>query len=136
MTLVIQFAKSPSIYFKLALELAKSHPSFEERPVGEQSIYKVTLSDSDVELINDLSQIVGGWKSTRITANGRKISHWDISLALFCREHYECTHKRHWCNACPDYKHHIKKIIAAENKDIEPLPNNVIGFPIDLKRLR
>jgi len=132
MILTIRFARSPSAYFALAQSLAAAHPSYKETKVGTQTIYEVTLGDEDVELIEELAKMVGNWKSTKITANGVRVRHWDIELALFCQDNYECTAAKHWCVACQKYrdlKENEKQVAAAVNFGDY---GNVIGLPLSI----
>ena len=133
MTLTIRFAKSPSAYFALAQSLAAAHPSYKETKVGNQIIYEVSLTEDDIDLIEELSKLVGGWKSASITANGRKISHWDVGLAAMCREREEgkaCLMKAHWCVACARYRNLKESEIQIRNAVSASEIDNVIGLPL------
>jgi len=127
MNLTIRFAKSPSTYFKLALELAQRHKSFKEDKIGKLSIYQVTLTELDADLIDELTKLAGAWKSTRITANGKKISHYDVELALFCSAHYKCDTKKHWCNACHKFVDKKEKEITKKKVKYQ---GNVVELPV------
>lgn len=80
--IVIQFGRSSSGRFVDAVALAQRLPTYEEL---EGELHQVTLGGQDVALAGSLWEMVGNWKTSRMTINGERATKRDLTYgALGC----------------------------------------------------
>lgn len=64
------FGQSTSPNFNKAFEICKNIPSFTVEGEGKQAKYKIMLPITEVDLIINLFDLVGSWKSSQMLING------------------------------------------------------------------
>lgn len=80
--IVIQFGRSSSGRFADAVALAQRLPTYDELEGG---FHQVTLNGEDVALARSLWELVGNWKTSRMTLNGERATKKDLTYgALGC----------------------------------------------------
>lgn len=75
---VISFGESSSVNYARAMDICKNIPTFETDQSGKKKQHKVTLSLTEVELITNVFDLVGSWKSSSMMINGRPASKKDL----------------------------------------------------------
>ena len=129
--MIIDFQKSKSLNFEVALELAKPHPSFRE--CGK---YEITLTEKDLELAVKLLRLVKGWASTFVTVGGKLRSNRDTATMVECayknQPVCEMAAESRWCDYCPldDARVHLS-IHERIEKDLGKLLNSIEGRGLD-----
>lgn len=81
----IEFGHSTSSRFDEAVELAQRLPTHTSDGEGTDVVHQVQLEATDVGLAVSLWEIVGNWKSARMTVDGERITKKDLTYgALGC----------------------------------------------------
>lgn len=74
--ITIEFNYSSSQTFEFALIEAKKFDSFVEFGEGKKAIYRVTIAEDQIELLDNLVENMKGWRNRRVYHNGEKVL-WD-----------------------------------------------------------
>ncbi len=90
----IYFGHSQSLAYREATDLCRGMPSFESTGTGKDTVHSIALPITEIAVLMRLSELVGGWKSFRITIDGREARRDDL-----IRLGGECYGKR---QASPD----------------------------------
>jgi transitional endoplasmic reticulum ATPase len=85
--LEITFGKSPSTQYDQAVCLAQTSPGYRATGEGRDVVHRVTTSaslaeESTWEKLDRLLHLVSGWRSARLTLDGRPLNSWSFSLQL------------------------------------------------------
>ena len=105
MELTIRFKQSKSQNFSLALEMAKTHPSFREFEEFKIKWHEVSCTEKDFEFLFQLMPIIVGWKGTQIRVDGLLRPNYCVKFLIECA--YESwpqcrkTIRAQWCGYCP-----------------------------------
>lgn len=102
---VIQFGYSNSTNYQKAISICANLPSYEVTGEPDQVIHKVSLPLSELDLINNLYDIVSGWKSSSLLINGRISTKKDLTYSsVGCYKGRQEAHdKEQYCFGNPDY---------------------------------
>ena len=74
----IYFAYSQSLAYREAMELCRGIPSFTSTGDGNEVVHSIDLPITDIAVLMRLSELVGGWKSFRITIDGGEARRDDL----------------------------------------------------------
>ncbi|MCU7976441.1 zinc ribbon domain-containing protein [Shewanella sp. SW36] len=74
----IKFGESSSIHFGKAIDICKNIPTYSISGEGKQAQHKITLPITEVELIINLFELVGSWKSSQLLINGHAATKKDL----------------------------------------------------------
>lgn len=66
----ISFGTSSSANYQKAVEICQNIPSYSSTGEGKQVMHKITLPITEVELLINLYELVGSWKSSQMLING------------------------------------------------------------------
>lgn len=75
----ISFGQSSSANFNKAVEICKNIPSYVVEGEGKASLHKITLPITEVDLIVNLFDLVGSWKSSQMLINGHISTKKDLT---------------------------------------------------------
>jgi len=75
----ISFGKSSSPNFTKAIEICKNIPSYSASGEGNQIQHKIVLPITEVDLIINLFELVGSWKSSQMLINGHIATKKDLT---------------------------------------------------------
>lgn len=75
----ISFGQSSSPSFNKAVEICKNIPSYSVIGEGKQSQHNLTLPITEVDLIVNLYDLVGSWKSSQMLINGHAATKKDLT---------------------------------------------------------
>lgn len=78
-TVEITFGRSTSAGFSRATEICKNIPSYIVYGEGKEEQHKVTLPITEVELVINLYELVGSWKSSQMLINGHVATKKDLT---------------------------------------------------------
>ncbi len=85
----IYFGYSQSLAYREATDLCGGIPSFTTTGEGKDAVHCLALPVTEIAVLMRLSELVGGWKSFRITINGAEARRDEL-----IRLGGECYHKR------------------------------------------
>jgi hypothetical protein len=74
----IDFAYSQSLAYREAMELCRGIPSFTSTGEGNDVVQSIDVPITDIAVLMRLSELVGGWKSFRITIDGGEARRDDL----------------------------------------------------------
>jgi hypothetical protein len=74
----IYFAYSQSLGYREAMDLCHGLPSFTSTGEGDEVVHSIDLPITDIAVLMRLSELVGGWKSFRITIDGGEARRDDL----------------------------------------------------------
>ncbi len=74
----IYFAYSQSLAYREAMELCRGIPTFTSTGEGNEAVHSIDLPITDIAVLMRLSELVGGWKSFRITIDGGEARRDDL----------------------------------------------------------
>ena len=75
----ISFGYSSSPNYKRAVEICKNISSYSVSGEGKQVKHKITLPITEIELIVNLYEVVGSWKSSKMLINGQVATKKDLT---------------------------------------------------------
>lgn len=75
----ISFGQSSSPNFTKAVEICKNIPSYSTSGEEKQTQHKITLPITEVDLIINLFELVGSWKSSQMLINGHTATKKDLT---------------------------------------------------------
>lgn len=75
----ISFGESSSANFNKAVEICKRIPSYSVSGEGKQSQHKITLPITEVDLVINIFDLVGSWKSSKMLINGHTATKKDLT---------------------------------------------------------
>ena len=75
----IAFGQSSSPNFTKAVEICKNIPSYSVSGEGKQAQHKIILPMTEVDLIINLFELVGNWKSSQMLINGHTATKKDLT---------------------------------------------------------
>ncbi|MCK5013156.1 MAG: zinc ribbon domain-containing protein [Candidatus Omnitrophica bacterium] len=75
----IAFGQSSSPNFTKAVEICKNIPSYSSTGEGKQAQHKISLPITEVDLIINLFELVGSWKSSQMLINGHTATKKDLT---------------------------------------------------------
>jgi hypothetical protein len=78
-TVQITFGISTSASYSKAIAICEKLPSYETFGEGKQIQHKITLPLTEVELISNIYDLVGGWKSSSMLINGQIATKKDLT---------------------------------------------------------
>jgi hypothetical protein len=95
----LSFGKSTSASYEQAVKIASNIPSYETSGEGKALLHTVVLPMTEVELIINLWELVGSWKSSRMLINGQPVT--KKTLVYKCvgcfRERLKSYNKEQYC---------------------------------------
>ncbi|MGX9460585.1 zinc ribbon domain-containing protein [Shewanella sp. A14] len=105
----IMFGKSSSANFGKALEICKKIPSYSTTGEGKQSQYKIALPITEVDLIINLFELVGSWKSSQMLINGHTATKKDLTyFGVGCYRNRQKAYKpEQFCFGDKEYEANI-----------------------------
>jgi hypothetical protein len=74
----IVFGSSSSSNFDPALEVCGNIPTFAKKGDGKDALYSVILESTEVELAITIWELVGNWKSSKMSIDGQRITKSDL----------------------------------------------------------
>lgn len=83
-TITIEFGKSSSANYTAAVQAAKQYPTYEEIGEGKDIRHKVTFDSESLSSAAELLDLVGRWKSTTFTIDGKLVSASKVWPGLSC----------------------------------------------------
>lgn len=78
-TVQITFGNSASAGYSKAITICEKLPSYENSGEGKQIQHKITLPLTEVELISNIFDLVGSWKSSSMLINGQIATKKDLT---------------------------------------------------------
>ncbi|ACX96882.1 zinc ribbon domain-containing protein [Halothiobacillus neapolitanus] len=75
----ISFGQSSSPNFVKAVEICKNIPTYSVTGEGKQTQHKITLPITEVDLIINLFELVGSWKTSQMLINGHAATKKDLT---------------------------------------------------------
>lgn len=78
-TVEISFGRSSSAGFSRAVEICKNIPSYTTSGEGKEELHRVLLPITEVELVINLFDLVGSWKSSQMLINGHAATKKDLT---------------------------------------------------------
>ena len=75
----ITFGRSTSASFEQAVDICKNIPTYSVSGEGKTEKHEIVLPITEAELIANLYDLIGNWKSSRMLINGRPSSKKDLS---------------------------------------------------------
>lgn len=78
-TVQITFGNSTSAGYSKAVSICENIPSYECSGEGKQIHHKITLPLTEVELIANVFELVGSWKSSQMLINGQAATKKDLT---------------------------------------------------------
>lgn len=78
-TATITFGESSSARYSRAIEICKNIPTFSTTGSGKNKEHKVALPLTEIELISNIFDLVGSWKSSSMMINGRSATKKDLT---------------------------------------------------------
>lgn len=105
----ITFGTSTSPSFERALLLCSKVPTYETSGEGKSLQHSVTLPLTEVDLITSLFDLVGSWKSSRMTINGVPATKKDLTYGcLGCYKNRQRSYKpENYCHGESAYDANI-----------------------------
>ncbi len=105
----ISFGYSSSPNFQKAVDICKNIPSYSVINEGKQAKHKVTLPITEVELIINLYEIVGNWKSSKMLINGHIATKKDLTyFGVGCyRNRQRSYNPKQYCFGETEYEANI-----------------------------
>lgn len=83
-TITLTFGKSTSKNYPIAVERAKSLPSYSETGENKDLVHQVTFSFEEIDQLRNLLDLVGQWKSTTLYVNGKVVPFSEVSQVIYC----------------------------------------------------
>lgn len=74
--ITVEFKYSTSQTFEFAVEEAKKFNSFQQIGEDKKVIYRVTVTDDEIETLEPLLENLKGWRNRKVYHNGEKVQ-WD-----------------------------------------------------------
>lgn len=93
----ISFGKSTSKNREEAINLAKSLPSYSVSGEGKDCIHTVEINTADISTLVAMLDLTKGWKSQKITVNGKSIHSGTLRDSIYCFK------TKHETGAASDY---------------------------------
>lgn len=105
----LSFGLSSSANYNKAIEICKNIPSYETTGEGKQIQNKVTLPITEVELIINLHDLIGSWKSSQMLINGHASTKKDLTYyGVGCyRSRQKAFKPDQYCFGDKDYEANI-----------------------------
>ncbi len=105
----LTFGLSSSANYNKAIEICKNIPSYETTGEGKQIQNKVTLPITEVELIVNLHDLIGSWKSSQMLINGHASTKKDLTYyGVGCyRSRQKAYQPDQYCFGDKDYEANI-----------------------------
>lgn len=105
----LTFGLSSSANYNKAIEICKNIPSYETTGEGKQIQNKVTLPITEVELIINLYDLIGSWKSSQMLINGHASTKKDLTYyGVGCYRNRQKAYKPdQYCFGDKDYEANI-----------------------------
>lgn len=75
----ITFGQSTSSNFNKAVDICEKIPSYSVDGEGKHAIHKISLPITEAELITNLFDLVGSWKSSKMLINGHNATKKDLT---------------------------------------------------------
>lgn len=82
--LSITFGYSTSANYDLAVDFASKHPSYEQIGEGKTVQHKVVLPFEQIDNVHELLNLVGSWKSSKLSVDGKPVRRADLGASLYC----------------------------------------------------
>ena len=103
------FGLSSSANYNKAIEICKNIPSYETTGEGKQIQNKVTLPITEVELIVNIHDLIGSWKSSQMLINGHASTKKDLTYyGVGCYRSRQKAYKPdQYCFGDKDYEANI-----------------------------
>ena len=83
-TVTIEFGRSSSANYALAVEIARKNPTYSEKGSGKDIRHSVTFEFDSFDSIRELFELVGRWKNTTFTIDGRMLPASKAFAVLAC----------------------------------------------------
>ena len=105
----ISFGQSSSQHFTTAVEICKNIPSYTVVGEGKLSVHKITLPITEVDLLINLFELVGNWKSSKMLINGRAATKKNLTFyGVGCYRNRQKAYKpEQFCFGEHDYEANI-----------------------------
>lgn len=105
----VSFGYSSSASYDKAISICKNIPSFMTQGEGKNSIHRLIIPLNEIELIINIYDIVGSWKSSKMLLNGKVATKKDLVYkGLGCyREWASANDKKLYCFGKAEYEFNI-----------------------------
>jgi len=105
----ISFGQSSSPNFNKAVEICKNVPSYSITGEGKQALHKISLPITEVDLIINLYELVGSWKSSQMLINGYTATKKDLTYyGVGCYRNRQTAYKpEQFCFGEKEYEANI-----------------------------
>ncbi|AUD78020.1 zinc ribbon domain-containing protein [Kangiella profundi] len=105
----IAFGYSSSQNFSKAVNISKNIPSYSVKGDGKSATHSVVLPITEVDLIINLYDLVGGWKSSKMLINGHTATKKDLTYyGVGCfRSRLKAYNPQQYCFGERDYEVNI-----------------------------
>lgn len=105
----ISFGYSTSRGYERAVDIVKNIPTYKEDGTGKDIVHKVSLPITEVELLINIYDIVGSWKSSRMLINGQpQTKSALVYYGVGCyRERLKAFKPEQYCFGQKEYEYNI-----------------------------
>jgi hypothetical protein len=95
---IIEFGKSTSNNYNIAVERAKAYPTYTESITDKAIRHRVTFKMEQIDDIRSMLDLIGRWKSTTIYIDNRAVPYADIAPVLYCySERNKAFNQKEYC---------------------------------------
>ncbi|UOO89498.1 zinc ribbon domain-containing protein [Vitreoscilla massiliensis] len=106
---VITFGYSSSASYDRAVAICENMPSYSVAGDGNKTVHKLSIPLSEIDLIVNLYEIIGNWKTSTFHIGHKQITKRDLTMgALGCyRKYCNSYNKEEYCANNSEYYNHI-----------------------------
>lgn len=116
----LKFGKSTSANYSIAVEMAKSHATYEEFDDGKQVSHSVTFSSDEIDDFFSLYEIVGNWKSAVIAINGKVLAPAQSRFMYCFQERSKAFNPVEYCFGLDDGRYSNDNDYGCQHTGINP----------------
>lgn len=105
----VVFGYSSSVNYEKAINIVKNIPSYQEIGDGKEKTHIIKVPTTEVELLLNIYDLVGSWKSSKMTVDGKTITKKNLVYgAMGCYKNWiEVQDKIKYCYGSRDWERNI-----------------------------
>lgn len=105
----ISFGYSSSALYEKAVAISQNIPSYSVIGDGNKAIHKLTVELSEIDLLINLYEMIGNWKTSSFYIGHKQITKRDLTMgALGCyRKYCHSYNKDEFCTNNNEYSQHV-----------------------------